>query len=133
MSTRCNIIVRDESLAIQLYRHHDGYPGGKYGVVNDLRKVARFAWPLPRFEADDYAAAIVRAMKRPGGGSVYIDGDAGDGTANIHGDCEYVYLITPPEGDDIRPLLRVYSVREETVTDLQWYGHVGEKYSKDDL
>jgi hypothetical protein len=132
MSTKCNIIIRDNRLAIQLYRHSDGYPGGKYGVVNDLRKVARFAWPLPRFEADDYAAAIVRAMKKPGGGSVYIDGEAGGGMSNIHGDCQYVYLIESPDIADIRPQLRVYSVCDEDSLTLLWRGRVGNKYPKDE-
>ena len=128
MSTRCNIIVRDERLAIQLYRHNAGYPQGKHGVVKDLCKVARFAWPLPRFEADDYSAAIVRAMKRPDGGNVYIDGDAGRRMNKIHGDCAYVYVIDPPAGDDKRPRLKVYSVRDEDIGDLMWQGHVGDKY-----
>lgn len=36
MSTRCHIIVQDGSQEIILYRHSDGYPDGKYGMVATL-------------------------------------------------------------------------------------------------
>lgn len=94
MSTRCNIIIKDKYNSIQLYRHCDGYPHSKGGVIENLKEVMPYAWKLPRMEADDFAAAIVRAWKEKGGGNIYIDG-----TANIpntlHGDIEYYYIITP--------------------------------------
>src|SRR6266436_8888976 len=72
MSTRSNIIVEDQYGRVQVYRHYDGYPEG---VIPELIKSLEFAWPLPRFEADDFAAAIVRAWKDEGGGNIRIDGN----------------------------------------------------------
>lgn len=70
MATRCNIIVKDKESKIQLYRHWDGYPEA---VVPELEQALQFAWPLPRFDARDFSAAIVRAWKQEGG-NIYIDG-----------------------------------------------------------
>ena len=89
MSTRSNIIVQDEYNRIQVYRHYDGYPEG---VMPELIKALEFAWPLPRFEADDFAAAIVRAWKDEGGGHIRIDGNP-KAFEMVHGDTEYVYVI----------------------------------------
>jgi len=91
MSTRANIVVADEEQHIQLYRHTDGYPDGRFGVLEALKKALPFAWELPRMEADDFAAAIVRAWKDKGGGNIYIDGQG----YNLHGDIEYLYIIRP--------------------------------------
>src|SRR5262249_60391012 len=88
MATRSNIIVQDEFSRIQVYRHWDGYPKA---VIPELIKALEFAWPLPRFEADDFAAAIVRAWK-DGGGHIRIDGNP-KGFELVHGDTEYVYVI----------------------------------------
>ena len=76
MSTRCNIIVKDNYRAIQLYRHSDGYPDTKDGVIATLPEALEFAWNLPRMEVADFAAAIVRAWKEENGGNIYIDGAA---------------------------------------------------------
>jgi len=43
MSTRANIIVKDENDTIQLYRHCDGYPEGIHGVIHQLNNVVKFA------------------------------------------------------------------------------------------
>jgi hypothetical protein len=37
MSTRCQIIVEDATVA--LYRHSDGYPDGPHGVIKILKKI----------------------------------------------------------------------------------------------
>lgn len=89
MSTRSNIIVEDQYGRVQVYRHYDGYPEG---VIPELIKALEFAWPLPRFEADDFAAAIVRAWKDEGGGNIRIDGNP-KAFELVHGDTEYVYVI----------------------------------------
>lgn len=100
MSTRANLIINDEHDTIQLYRHSDGYPEGKYGVLEELKKALPFAWPTPRMEATDFAAAIVRAWKESGG-NIHIDGIAElDITGRprggtLHGDIDYFYVITP--------------------------------------
>lgn len=92
MGTRSNLIISDDSNRLQLYRHWDGYPDGESGVLAELEKAFPYAWPLPRFEADDFAAAIIRAWKGAGGGNIYIDGSP-KGWELIHGDVEWVYTI----------------------------------------
>lgn len=85
MSTRSTISVLDECDTFHIYRHHDGYPHGAHGVIHDLKRASDFAWELPRFQAADFSAAVVRAMKEHGG-SVYLTDDA-----DAHGDRDYHY------------------------------------------
>ena len=94
MSTRSNLIIEDGYTRIQLYRHWDGYPDGKGGVLTTLGLAIPYAWPFPRFEASDFAAAIVRAWKPKGGGNIYVDGSP-KAWELIHGDVEWVYVIKP--------------------------------------
>src|SRR5690606_21398852 len=89
-----NIIIEDGHDRIQLYRHWDGYPDGKGGVLATLKYALPYAWPLLRFEAKDFAAALVRGWKDEDGGNVYIDG-APRGWELIHGDVDWVYVIRP--------------------------------------
>lgn len=128
MSTRCNILVRDEHQTIQLYRHCDGYPES---VIPDLKEVLAYAWELPRFEADDFSAAMVRAWKREGGGGVYIDGDYVP-SDTLHGDIEFLYVIDPPKGsgrNKNKPIVKAYHSEEDFVNDAHfWKGVVGSAY-----
>jgi hypothetical protein len=43
---------------VTVYKHSDGYPDG---AVCWITKALEHAWPLPRFEADEFAAAFVAA------------------------------------------------------------------------
>lgn len=106
MSTRSNIIVDDGIKRIQLYRHMDGHPEH---VISELGEVFVFAWALPRFEADDFAAAIIRAWKELDGGNIYIDGSPKDWEL-LHGDIDYLYVIKPPlQSEPITPpIVEVY-------------------------
>jgi len=54
MSIRANIVVVDEDQSVQLYRHMDGYPDSKFGVLETLKEALPYAWELPRMEADDF-------------------------------------------------------------------------------
>ena len=45
-----------------VYKHSDGYPEGS-GGLDAIRKATQLAWTLPRFEADEFAAAFVAANK----------------------------------------------------------------------
>jgi hypothetical protein len=47
---------------VTVYKHSDGYPDG---AVCWITKALEHAWPLPRFEADELAAAFVAANKPP--------------------------------------------------------------------
>jgi hypothetical protein len=103
MATRCNVIVEDEYSRIQIYLHWDGYPKA---VIADISQALGYAWPLPRFEASEFAAAIVRAWKDIGGGNIDIDGSP-KGFELVHGDIEWLYVIS---FDEIKgePVINIY-------------------------
>lgn len=61
MSTRALYSFLDENkVAYHVYKHSDGYPTGALDAIDAAMP---FAWRLPRFEADDFAAAFVAANK----------------------------------------------------------------------
>jgi hypothetical protein len=103
METRCNVIVEDQYNRIQLYRHHDGYPEN---FIPDFTQAFHYSWQLPRFEVDEFAAAIVRAWKDEGGGNIRIDGNP-KGFELIHGDVEWVCVIRLDETFD-EPIIEIY-------------------------
>lgn len=96
MSTRCTITVSESDIReFHIFRHSDGYPEGKHGVIKGIQKALKYAWELPRFDAGDFAGALVRAMKE-GPGNIYL-------TANSvyhREDVEYHYAIYKT-GDDL--------------------------------
>ena len=67
MSTRGIYHFRDdkESETYHVYKHHDNYPSGAYGFI---KAALTRAWPLPRFEADEFACAFIAANKESAGG-----------------------------------------------------------------
>ena len=89
MSTRATITVADERDHFDIYQHHDGYPDGPHGLVRHLKAAERRAWDLPRFEAADFAAAIIATLKDRGG-STYLTEDAA-----AHEDRAYHYRVSP--------------------------------------
>jgi hypothetical protein len=46
---------------VTVYKHMDGYPSG---AAKAIEAALDFAWALPRFEPDEYAAAFVAAAKQ---------------------------------------------------------------------
>jgi hypothetical protein len=62
MSTRAMYTFRnaDGSEEYHVYKHSDGYPTG---AAEALVAALEHAWPLPRYEADEFAAAFVAANK----------------------------------------------------------------------
>lgn len=95
MTTRSTLTVREKKNskeAYSVYRHHDGYPDSEHGVFATLSEALRFAWPLPRYEAMDFAAAVVAAWKDRGGG-IYLTK-----SRDAHGDTEFHYEIYPVDG-----------------------------------
>lgn len=99
MSTRATITVADQNDSFDLYQHHDGYPDGPHGLVRYISMARRLAWDLPRFEAADFAAAIIAVLKDHGG-ATYLTKDA-----DVHSDRSFYY--------------RVERVREDSTASVQ--------------
>jgi hypothetical protein len=65
MSTRAIYTFKGFGETYHIFKHHDGYPSG---AAQWLERALDYAWPLPRYEPDDFAAAFVAANKTRGGG-----------------------------------------------------------------
>ena len=85
MSTRATYEFVDKYNSFTVYKHHDGYPEGG---VEWIHAASELAWPLPRFEASEFAAAFVAANKGRSG-DVYLSNGR-----DSHGDTEYHYIVT---------------------------------------
>lgn len=87
MSTRAIYGFTDERnpKPLWVYIHYDGYPEGAATYFENAKKMA---WDLPRFEADEFAAAFVAANKKGTGAVRLSEGP------ETHGDLEYAYLMT---------------------------------------
>ena len=85
MSTRATYEFRDDRGTYTVYKHHDGYPAGG---VQWIANAPATAWPLPRFEADEFAASFVAGNKDRDGGVRLTK------SRESHGDTEYHYVIT---------------------------------------
>ncbi|MEL6220782.1 MAG: hypothetical protein AAFR79_20410, partial [Pseudomonadota bacterium] len=57
--------------------------------MRHIAMAQRLAWDLPRFEAADFAAAIIAVLKDRGG-STYLTEDT-----EAHGDRAYCYYVEP--------------------------------------
>src|SRR6185503_19184671 len=91
MGTRCIMTFADNDSEFYVYKHWEGDPE----TINELIEAAKSkAWPLPRFEADEFAAAFV-AVAKTGEGDVRIAQDPakfGDMGAS------YLYKVTCKNG-----------------------------------
>ena len=88
--------TKDGGGKYHVYKHHDGYPEG---AVQHISGLLRFAWELPRFEADEAAASFVAANKNEGGGVRLMH--SGVWSEVAPGDLEYRYEIAvKPEKSD---------------------------------
>jgi hypothetical protein len=65
MATRALFSFLGGIAPVNVYKHYDGYPEG---AASALVKALEVAWALPRYEADEFAAAFVAANKREAGG-----------------------------------------------------------------
>jgi len=82
MSTRAVYTFIDEDDHHHVYKHHDGYPSG---AIEFILKALDKSWPLPRFEADEFAASFIAANKDAAGGIRLTTGPS------AHGDLSYRY------------------------------------------
>ncbi len=91
--------IHDADERYSVYKHWDGCPRwGCRFIANGLK----LAWPLPRFEANEFAAAFVAANKKQAG-DIYLTSRPG-----VHGDLAYTYEIRC-QGGQLH--LRIFKVR----------------------
>lgn len=86
MGTRSVFTFKDEDKSFAVYKHWDGYP---QGAAEFLTNAIPFSWKLPRYEADEFAAAFIAANKTVGGGDIRLTDHV-----SSHGDLEYHYELT---------------------------------------
>lgn len=60
MSTRAVYTFKEGREVYHVYKHHDGYPSGAAAAITNALP---FAWPLPRWEADEFATAFIAGNK----------------------------------------------------------------------
>jgi len=108
MSTRAIYTFRANQEEYHVYKHMDGYPTG---AAQNIAAALAWAWNLPRFEPDQFAAAFVAACitdptinggKKPA--DQYKGGDlrlmpSGNWRDLAPGDIEYRYEITGFDGE----------------------------------
>jgi hypothetical protein len=93
MSTRAVFTFSDpehRGRPLVVYKHHDGYPRRAVEALIRARDDG-LSWALPRFEANEFAAAFVASNKAQPG-SIRLLG-AGDWRDLSPGDIEYVYHV----------------------------------------
>jgi hypothetical protein len=93
MSTRALITFKDkDGEAVTVYQHSDGYPEGEYGVIAELQRAVDSdrVWPLPRFEANEFAMGFIAVLKDQPGGYRIAPAGAKWGQA-------YEYEVTCPD------------------------------------
>lgn len=114
MSTRAIYTFKDGNEEYHVYKHSDGYPTGAAEAINNALD---FAWELPRFEADEFAAAFVAGnkgsfteyKKRYGGNGHEVYRHLSGGHVRLlhsgswqdvaPGDIQYRYEITKPSAN----------------------------------
>lgn len=89
MGTRAVYTFIDEHDRHSVYQHWDGYPRW---ACRFIANALPLAWPLPRFEADEFAAAFVAANKQQPGNIRLTSGP------DPHGDLAYMYEICCRDG-----------------------------------
>ena len=112
MSTRCNIILKDENKnkKIYLYHHHDGYPEG---VGADLAHFVTEWNTGYSYCIEELANRMIKGIESPLYGKV----DNGyELTSCLHGDIEYLYIVRlewDKEAEKNTMLLESYEVAYE--------------------
>ena len=78
-----------------VYKHYDNYPKG---AAYHIEAAKDYAWRLPRFEADEFAAAFVAANKNKSGGEVRLiplfEHTSRRQVMEDYPSCDYYYDIT---------------------------------------
>ena len=93
------VTFKDEDGEYSVFKHFDGYPSELLKIIEEAKK---YAWPLPRFEANEFSGAFVvaaknetiRAVDKAGYGTDYGGGVRLVGQNEIENwDVDYHYLV----------------------------------------
>jgi hypothetical protein len=88
MSTRAIYTFKGFGEQYHVFKHHDGYPKG---AADAIKKALPYAWEMPRYEPDEFAAAFI-AGNKPFGGGVRVAK-----SRTQYSDVEFGYTIYPLE------------------------------------
>ena len=122
MSTRAMYSFKDQDQEFHVYKHCDGYPSGASEAIS---AAVGLAWPLPRFEADEFATAFVAANKpqplKLDCGHVLVGGDVrlmacGPWRQVAPGDLQYRYVV---KANGKMPRVTAYGVQHNYESD-EW-------------
>lgn len=102
MSTRAIYRFYDENNHFAVYKHYDGHP---VDSAMYFFKALQYAWSLPRYEADEMAAAFVAANKGMGGGDIRLLNMSQSSDRFSMGQ-EYEYEVFPAKNGQL--ILRVW-------------------------
>ena len=92
MGTRAVYTFKDNDSEFHVYKHYDGHPDN---VIEYIERAKEYAWRLPRFEADEFACAFIKANK-DSEGDVRLTNHWKN-----HGDLSYRYEITLNNNDKL--------------------------------
>jgi hypothetical protein len=101
-----------------VYKHHDGYPTG---AAEALANALTLAWPLPRYEADEFAAAFVAANKDTRGEIRLMP--SGDWKDIAPQNLEYRYVIAPKK--EKNQLERILRMDQQIIVTCYSIHHIG--------
>lgn len=111
MGTRAIYIFRnkttDWSEEYSVYGHWDGYPS--YAALRFAKALDK-GWKLPRYEADEFAAAFVAANK-DAAGDIRLATRWSD-----YGDIEYVYVLSQANNGQL--IMQAYKEFDQDTDDL---------------
>lgn len=86
MSTRAIYTFKGFGETHHVFKHHDGYLSGAADALNNA---LAYAWDMPRYEPDEFAAAFVAGNKQSPGGVRLAK------TQTAFCDVEFAYVIEP--------------------------------------
>lgn len=118
MGTRAIYIFEDEHEEVHVYKHYDNYPEG---AVHFIEEAKAYAWPLPRFEADEFAAAFVAANKDRKGGEVrLVNARFKDRDEMLEANhwCDYHYVISKHNSQDL--WIEIWGSRPDKTKGMTW-------------
>ena len=116
MGTRAIYTFKGFGETYHIYKHYDGHPSG---AAHWLGNALSVAWPLPRYEPDEFAAAFVAGNKTSAG-------DVRIARSRIAAaDVEFGYTVYPLESKKQAkdyPYLRASDLMIDVVSTDYWDG-----------